>query len=237
VTGLPARTFSTPITAVCTEPLAGAVECVSLVVVDDEKLAVFRLNTVWIRRLSFIQQQPAFPRRSVVVRHERRHVRAFSVWRVVPHHQSSRAGSHRPRIVGSGRWEPALLHSGFQPANEESFVGERSALQVGRSVTPRSVAIGGDALCDSARISQQHPQAAVTTLDDHVLIDSCAVNADLTDAFERLALIRPSLKGYGVIRGNFRPTWYDVSEQYSRMRRIHVIGAQRPIISRAASGT
>ena len=36
-------------------PLAGAVECVTLVVVDDEQRAVFRLNTVGIRRLSFIQ--------------------------------------------------------------------------------------------------------------------------------------------------------------------------------------
>jgi hypothetical protein len=56
----------------------------------------------------------------------------------------------------------------------------RSALQVERSVTPRSAAIGRDTLCDSARISQQHPQAAVTTFDDHVLIDSCAGNANLT---------------------------------------------------------
>ena len=36
-------------------PLAGAVECVTLVVVDDEPCAVLRLKTVGIRRLSFIQ--------------------------------------------------------------------------------------------------------------------------------------------------------------------------------------
>ena len=35
--------------------LAGAVECVSLMVVDDEKRSVFRLSTVGIRRLSFIE--------------------------------------------------------------------------------------------------------------------------------------------------------------------------------------
>ena len=40
---------------------AGTVEGVTLVVVDDEQRAVFRLNTVGIRRLSFIQQQTAFP--------------------------------------------------------------------------------------------------------------------------------------------------------------------------------
>ena len=48
-------------------PLAGAVECVTLVVVDDEQRAVFRLNTVGTRRLSYVKWQSAFPRRSVDV--------------------------------------------------------------------------------------------------------------------------------------------------------------------------
>jgi hypothetical protein len=40
----------------------------------------------------------------------------------------------------------------------------------------------------------------LTTLDDHVLIDSCAGNADLADAFKRLALIRRSVH-VGTTRG------------------------------------
>ena len=81
-------------------PIAGAVEGVMLVVVDDDKLAVFRLKSVGLRRLSFIQSQSVLPRLSVVVRHERRPVRAFSVWRV-----GSIVRSHRRQTVGS-LWRP-----------------------------------------------------------------------------------------------------------------------------------